>query len=488
MIEEMLIGLLRRRCWLTGFGAATLLVGLLVLAGSAEAAFPGRDGLLAVQPLQGAGIVLVNAYGGGETRVCAGSETAAQACSVARPRWSPDGRTLVTEEISSVFGTSFVVIYPDGGCLDCQPVPGDNAAFTSNPTLLTAVYEQQAPKRGLFEYGSDGLLKQTVLSSGVSDAVWSSTGKLAVVRGAWIWVGSPGTLRRLARGSAPSWSPDGKQVALERNGWLLTRRVATRSGQRLVRGSAPAWSPNGKWLAFFGTHDRLSIVRASGGRVRRLGDLKGRTVDWQPLPAKPPAACMTPPGSTVAASGDSGIITADSAPLPPFGSYTFTAGAYMGCLSADGRPRLLARYDIQNIDSETSASEAVVAGPYAAFVVNQLDIHYGGNTNKVEVFDLRTGAMVPDRGGESDGCPGSCSIDRPVLGSDGVSAAHTLVPVGSCNCTDEQIQASDSTGVHTLDSVSTPQGSVPALTNLTLTGDTLTWEHNGTPQSAQLQP
>ncbi len=52
----------------------------------------------------------------------------------------------------------------------------------------------------------------------------------------------------------------------------------------------------------------------------------------------------------------------------------------------------------------------------------------------------------------------------------------------------EEIDASDSTGLHRLDFAPAPLGSPPALTNLVLIGDTLTWEHNGTPRSAQLQP
>ena len=88
-----------RRGWFAGLGAATLLSALLVGVGSAGAAFSGGDGLLAVQPLRSnTGIVLVNANGSGETRVCAKPGDAGRVCSLARPQWSPDGRTLVTEE------------------------------------------------------------------------------------------------------------------------------------------------------------------------------------------------------------------------------------------------------------------------------------------------------------------------------------------------------------------------------------------------------
>jgi hypothetical protein len=54
-------------------------------------------------------------------------------------------------------------------------------------------------------------------------------------------------------------------------------------------------------------------------------------------------------------------------------------------------------------------------------------------------------------------------------------------------CNDEQILAADRTGVRVLDTSQLP-GSGPFLTALTLTGDILSWSHNGTPESATLTP
>jgi WD40-like Beta Propeller Repeat len=501
------------RGWLSvvaGFGAAILLAAVFVLAGTAEAAFPGGDGLLAVQPVMGPGIVLIRADGRGERRVCAAPTSSAPMCSLARPEWSPDGRTLVVDGTSSLYGSVssvFFVIYPDGSCLDCQPVVGVDAAFTGNPTLITALWSkpsgaptswpgqlggpaQQSPF--VAEYGVDGLARKMLVKGAVSDPDWSSRGELALVRGGWIWVGSPGKLRRLAPGNAPSWSPDGKRIVFARRGWLLVGRPQRRSFRRLVRGTAAAWSPDGIWIAFIGNGHRLNVVRATGGRVRRVGAVAGRTVDWQPLPPQPAAGCATPPGSTVMARNDTALITAESGPSEQLGGQN--PSAYIGCLQANGRERLLARYDIQTNNRSTSASDAVLGGTYAALDVSMVDFHYGDNGSKVELFDLRTGAKVPDRGGESVGCSGfgcTSSIDQLVLGSDAVSAAHTIVTNsggGGCDCTVEQIVASDSTGVHTLDSATQPVTGPAALTNLTLAADTLTWGHNGIPRSAQLHP
>jgi hypothetical protein len=274
--------------------------------------------------------------------------------------------------------------------------------------------------------------------------------------------------------------------------------VRGRSFRRLVRGAAPAWSPDGRSIAFFDKRHRLSLVSATGGTVRRVGRVTGRSVDWQPLPAKPPARCLTPSGSTVVASSDSAIITLDHGQSP---DSTIPAGAYMGCLRAVGRERLL----LTAASTEHSTVNGVVpavAGPYAALAINGGDTHDGMLGSGVSIYDLRTGASVPDRGGEGSTCayqsspPCASTIDQVVLGSDAVSAVHMTVhdatcePVQQHNCrrTVEQIQASDSTGVHTLDSVTETDGSPAALTDLVLTGDTLTWEDNGTQKSAQLQP
>ena len=54
-------------------------------------------------------------------------------------------------------------------------------------------------------------------------------------------------------------------------------------------------------------------------------------------------------------------------------------------------------------------------------------------------------------------------------------------------CSVEQIQASDSSGLRTVEFSETP-GNGPVLTGLTLTGDVLSWSHDGTPRTVTLTP
>jgi hypothetical protein len=270
-----------------------------------------------------------------------------------------------------------------------------------------------------------------------------------------------------------------------RGGWVMVGRVRDRSFRRLVQGTAPAWSPDGKWIAFIGKRHRLSVVPTRGGRLRRVGGATGTKVDWQPLPARASAACQTPPGSTVLASSDTATLSGDGA------GNTQLYPVAMGCLRADGRERLL---DFAPAPfTFLPAGQGAVAGQYAALLSEgNGKPPYCPLLSSLKVYDLRTAGELTSRE-ISTGCANTrASGDQLALGSDAVMAVHvTLVHpiyVGFADDTVEQIQASDGAGVHTLDSVTEADGSPPALTNLTLTGDTLTWQHNGTLRSAQLQP
>ena len=484
---------LRRWFGLRGVALAVTLVGLLVVVGSAQAAFSGRNGLLAVEPLKGSGIVLVTASGRGERRVCADSPDGARVCALYRPEWSPDGRTLV----SSLPWGGFVTISSDGRCVQCLPsgeiaAPAD-AVFTGNSTVVIGlqslfVWPRVFRPGALVEYGVDRLQKKVLLTGPVSSAVWSPQNELAVVRKGWIWVGIPGRLHRLERGSAPSWSPDGSEIVFVRHGWLMVRRLRGGQARLLVLGVAPAWSPNGRWIAFIGPGHRLRVVRSIGGRVRLVGRVTGTAVDWQPLPSKPPVSCLMPPGTRVTASGSTSILGVDATPAQ-FG-YTW---AVLGCRRVDGRSLVLDSGAPAGDEFASFPSSEVVAGNYAGLVVS------GGGKYiscfaSTKVFDLRSGARV--WGGESPRPSGQvswCGLNQLVLGADAVSAVHataveTAGPPYGCDCTVEQVIASDRLGVRTLDSVNEPIGSPSNLTNLALAGDTLTWEHNGSPRGAQLSP
>jgi hypothetical protein len=416
-------------------------------ASPAWAAFPGRDGLLAVQPLSGPGIVLVNVHGGAERRIC----TSRSRCGKPRtPRWSPDGRELVFQ------ASTVHLIYPDGSCLNCQMGGAGTPAFTNNSALVT--FESQG---ALLEDAIDGIRKATILNGTASDAVWSANGQLALVRGGSVLTGTPPHLRRLGAGSSPSWSPGGAQIAIVRKGWVYVVGVHGRTKlRRLVKGSAPAWSPDGKSIAFIGPGHELKIIPAGGGRARWVSRVRGDSVDWQPVPKTPPAPCTPPPGAKVLASSSSAVVTTDS---------NSTDTAAMGCLLATGEARWLERFT-NSEGSGTNVGPAAVGGDYAAVVNDYEDDKYDMGNDTVAVFDLSTGAAVPDRGGESIDCSEeSCDIgiDQVVVGSGGTSAAHvfsTLPPgaessvLTSVSCPSVSLCVATDGGSHTFTSTDPTAG------------------------------
>ncbi len=169
----------------------------------------------------------------------------------------------------------------------------------------------------------------------------------------------------------------------------------------------------------------------------------------------------------------------------------------MGCLRSTGREHVLERFNFQSEDSTSTVSDAAVDGRYAALVEHDQDPHYGGARYLVQVFDLDTGLIDHQLGGEQIGCPdyeGGCpsSLEDVVINANGFTAAHTTTADYSITQAEqtEAILAGDSSGIHVLDTLTSQhpisqQGPV-LLTGLRLSSDTLTWDHAGTPESADL--
>jgi Tol biopolymer transport system component len=89
-------------------------------------------------------------------------------------------------------------------------------------------------------------------------------------------------VRRLGKGSTPSWSPDGRRIAFHRyvrgrNSEIVVVDADGRNERRLTRHPAedlwPVWSPDGKRLAFVSTRDgtwEVFVMNANGSGVRQL--------------------------------------------------------------------------------------------------------------------------------------------------------------------------------------------------------------------------
>ena len=276
--------------WIRGT-VVVLLAAVLVAAspGPAAAAFPGRNGLLAVAPRDGRGVVLVSADGRGARRICT------HVCaSAVRPRWSPDGRAIVFAN------PDIRIVYTDGSCMNCTFGASPNPAFLPSGTVISFVSH-----RSILLDGIDGIRQQRPPSDGASDAVWAENGWLAIVRNRAIWAGlagqatnRPDVLKRIGSGTEPSWSSDSRSLAIADDGWIVVLDVRTHRARRLVRGVAPSFSPDGRWIAYIGPRHRLLVVSAVARhpRPRPVGKLTGVSVDWQPLPTSRQRRVRCPTG------------------------------------------------------------------------------------------------------------------------------------------------------------------------------------------------
>jgi uncharacterized delta-60 repeat protein len=89
-----------------------------------------------------------------------------------------------------------------------------------------------------------------------------------------------GQLQRLATGTTPQWSPDGRRIAFQ-DGLTLRVERPDGSGRRVIgAGSELAWSPGGSRVAFRDPHQWIAVVNVNDRHKRRLAI--GRMPVWSP--------------------------------------------------------------------------------------------------------------------------------------------------------------------------------------------------------------
>ncbi len=473
-------------------GAAFLV--LLALACPAWASFPGANGLLAVQPVNGSGVIVVAADGSGAKRICADG-----VCRRARgPVWSADGRELVYVAGSG----SLDVIYPDGSCLDCGVTDSArNSGFTPSGDILA--FPSAGGSHAPFEVdtvGIDGLGERRVLQGPVSSAAWSAQNRLAFVR---TFHGQDEVFVADARGrharqlthtgaSAPSWSPDGHFLAVVHAGSVALIDMRGRLVRVLGAGESPAFSPDGQQVAYIGTHDHVMVISARGGRSRAVGAVRGTHVDWQPIPSRPPGVCAAPAGSiTIVSSPDLVVTGRTKSSSNAGGSETTTA--YLACLPPLNRERLLAvdsSSDSPNeVFSYTTRGGWLASGDYvkSSYSVNESYHGEGGSSGGTTVTNMLSGCSFdvalpyPDPNQPEAGS----QVSAFVLSPGGYVAWETDSGPTSNGPGSEDVYAEDAAGTHQLDSETIP-GSPTGLANLSIAGNQVTWTHDGQQMSATL--
>ena len=451
---------------------AVVLACALTAPASSLAAFPGVNGKLVVAPVRGWGAIAVSVDGTDPTQLCRPRES----CRFWRdPVWSPDGHDLAV----LVHG-ELDLVYPGAGCLWCGLA--DTRAGVDRFTQVAFGPDGMlsAVERGrTYTFDFDGVPHGIGPVRG-TDPTWSARGRLAVIgrrRHLFVTGGNGRDLRRLTsfKVRSPTWAPDGRSLAAVAGGDIVLIDLRGRVTKRLAVGSSPAFSPDGRQIAFVGDNHQIDRVSVRGGAVSAVGTIRGASVDWQPLPQAPPQPCTPPAGWGLAASSPTAIVTVDGA-------------VYMDCVAATGTWRhLFTGYtDASDVQGTAGAQmqSVSVAGDYVLTQVLTGSSYHGDFTGALTatVHDLATNTTGPSI---SDNEPAS-TLGSAVVTADGFLAWELTTSATSSYT--QTIAADTGIGTRLLDTETSSTQPAPGtgLANLAVSGETLTWTHDGTPMNATL--
>lgn len=366
-LGRMVVGVARR--W-AGVTAAAVL-GALVVASPAPAAFPGTNGRIAFQTTGGLGTI--NAVGGDRRPLIGGAGL------FAVPTWSADGRRIAFSSNTA------------GGAFELYVTGAEGGTITR---LTTNAAEDDAPawspdgRRIAFESDRDGNSEIHVMNADGSGVIrltadiredrapaWSPDGtRIAFARSGDIWSMSPdgGSPTPLTADPGdetnPDWSPDGSRIAFQRSGAIVVM-AANGTAQvplPLPSGAArPAWAPDGSRILFDLNSETYS-ANPDGSGVTQLttagtSGLIAQAPTWQPLVQAPGGTA--PPG-VVDRDGDGVAAPLDcndaNRAVHPGATDKRDDGIDQDCSGRDARSRLLRR-------TVTASLTTNRRGAYAAF-------------------------------------------------------------------------------------------------------------------------
>jgi Tol biopolymer transport system component len=292
---------------MTAAAAATT----LALAADAQAAFPGRDGLIAFTRAEGSEsgqLYVIRPDGSGLRRITHRRHGAGGAS------WSPDGRRILFSSTPRRGGVQVFVNRLGGGVRQLTRGRDTYAYPAWSPSGKRIVAVRGHVARDGFQYESvvtmraDGSRKRAIYSGGrlsTSYPAWSPDGKsIAFVHtdiggtgadpSVYVVPAAGGAARQVTDvGSQdqPDWSPDGRLLAYAYGNILAPEEIRVirpdRTGDAPVTGSpsasadTPAWAPSGRRLAI-SRGGRIWTVAPDGSGLRQLTRGRAGVYDWDP--------------------------------------------------------------------------------------------------------------------------------------------------------------------------------------------------------------
>jgi Tol biopolymer transport system component len=470
-----------RRGWLLVVAAA-----LCLLATPAWASFPGRNGLIAVHTHRGEAdqMWVVRPDGTGLTRFPLSGDGA----------FSPDGR-----QVALATGKTLMVTDLNGGNRRIvYRSPDPEKVWTSEPAW--------SPDSDFLYFGFDPIMAVPI--AGGPPRKWprysltpdvSVNGRVAYgvdknyEGDSRIFTSdaNAGDIRALARGSSPSWSPDGARIAFERDAAIYAANADGSNATRLWDGGSAsraleslAWSPDGGTIAFIRGNldtdaESLALLDLATGKVRNLvsqakldADLLF-SVEWQPLQGEDQIVWPTlpPPGRC----GMLGSRTIHKTKL----ARIFTENdRYYGCLYATGR---IVRLEEGGGISPT-LGELALAGRYVGYEIESEGTDVGRYAD-LFVADLRSGRVIRSTNSVDPSTGSSYADVRRLVITRAGSIAWVVRPLTEDDRRlPYQVHKFDRSGARMLDS-----GRRIRPKSLTLHGHRISWRNGQNRRSARLR-
>ncbi|MBN1528613.1 MAG: PD40 domain-containing protein [Thermoleophilaceae bacterium] len=307
-------------------GAALAALSVIGLAAPAQAAFPGRNGRIAVSyfddPGGGAGparsgIALLRADRGPAQKrtdvlACTDDRMPPREClrDYASPAFSPSGRLIAFDA-----GARIGVVRTDGTRRRLLPAggtdPGSPAFSPNGKRIVFDAARSGAARavRDLYSVAADGSGRARRVTRNAADPSWSVRGLLAFER------------------PTNSTPPDPQRIWVSRADGTHAHAVSSGARSRPDFSRDPDFSPNGRRIVYFSVaRSRLTVVGTDGRGTRTLA----RTTDAAQLPAWSPDGRRLSwwwGGIWVARADGTGAHRIATDRMGPMGSFSFSTNS-----------------------------------------------------------------------------------------------------------------------------------------------------------------